>query len=168
MTQVASGSPLHSAPPNACRAPPHDSTPTASFDVCLLDLLWPQPPLTSSLHQGSTLGPLISVVAAFVKDARPSRWLAPLERPRWPQHRPRVAPPAKPSRLAVESVELVGPAKRFGSCMARAEAWALQRGAECSARGWNAGSTLKTPKPEHPHGTPSRSNVSSSHRHSTT
>ena len=130
---------------------PHDSTPTASFDVCLLDLLWPQPPLTSSLHQGSTLGPLISVVAAFVKDARPSRWLAPLERPRWPQHRPRVAPPAKPSRLAVESVELVGPAKRFGSCMARAEAWALQRGAECSARGWNAGSTLKTPKPEPTH-----------------
>ena len=100
MTQVASGSPLHSAPPNACRAPPHDSTPTASFDVCLLDLLWPQPPLTSSLHQGSTLGPLISVVAACVKDARPSRWLAPLERPRWPQHRPRVAPPAKPSLSA--------------------------------------------------------------------
>ena len=23
-----------------------------------------------------------------MKDARPSRWLAPLERPRWPQHRP--------------------------------------------------------------------------------
>ena len=86
MTQVASGSPLHSAPPNACRAPPHDSTPTASFDVCLLDLLWPQPPLTSSLHQGSTLGPLISVVAAFVKDARPSRRVALPERPRWPQH----------------------------------------------------------------------------------
>ena len=150
VTQVASGSSLHSAPPNACRAPPHDSTPTASFDVCLLDLLWPQPPLTSSLHQGSTLGPLISVVAACVKDARPSRWLAPLERPRWPQHRPRVAPPAKPSRLAVESVELVGPAKRFGSCMARAEAWALQRGAECSARGWNARSALKTPKTRTP------------------
>ena len=96
VTQVASGSPLHSDPPNACRAPPHDSTPTASFDVCLLDLLWPQPPLTSSLHQGSTLGPLISVVAACVKDARPSRWLAPLERPRWPpppsgwtRHQPR-------------------------------------------------------------------------------
>ena len=35
VTQVASGSPLHSAPPNACRAPPHDSTPTASFDVSL-------------------------------------------------------------------------------------------------------------------------------------
>ena len=26
-----------------------------------------------------------------------------------------VAPPVKPSRLAVESVELVGPAKSFGS-----------------------------------------------------
>ena len=63
---------------------------------------------TCSSHQGSTLGPLISVVAACVKDARPSRWLAPLERPRRPQHRPRVAPPAKPSLSAVELVELVG------------------------------------------------------------
>ena len=96
MTQVASGSSLHSAPPNACRAPPHDSTPTASFDVCLLDLLWPQPPLSCSSHQSSTPGPLIPVVAACVKDARPSRWLAPLERPRWPpppsgwtRHQPR-------------------------------------------------------------------------------
>ena len=43
-----------------------------------------------------------------MKDARPSRWLAPLERPRWPQHRPRVAPPAKPSLSAVEFVELAG------------------------------------------------------------
>ena len=80
-----------------------------------MDLLWPQPPLTCSLYQDSTPGPLIPVVAACVKDARPSRWLAPLKRPRWPQHRPRVAPPSKPSRLAVESVELVGPAKSFGS-----------------------------------------------------
>jgi hypothetical protein len=45
-----------------------------------------------------------------VKDARPSRWLAPLERPRWPQHRPRVAPPAKPS---LSAVELVGEDRRF-------------------------------------------------------
>ena len=43
-----------------------------------MDLLWPQPPLTCSLHHDSTPGPLISVVAACVKDARPSRWLAPL------------------------------------------------------------------------------------------
>ena len=50
-------------------------------------LLWPKPPLTCSSHQTSTLGPLSLVVAACVKDARPSRWLAPLERPRWPQHR---------------------------------------------------------------------------------
>ena len=75
---------------------PHDSTPTASFEVRLVDLLWPQPPLTCSSHQNSTLGPLIPVVAACVKDARPSRWLAPLERPRWPpppsgwtRHQPR-------------------------------------------------------------------------------
>ena len=27
---------------------PHDSTPTASFDIRLVDLLWPQPPLTCS------------------------------------------------------------------------------------------------------------------------
>ena len=59
-----------------------------AFEIHLVDLLWPQPPLTRSSHQGSTLGPLIPVVAACVKDARPSRWLAPLERPRWPQHRP--------------------------------------------------------------------------------
>ena len=78
----------------------HDSTPTASFEVRLVDLLWPQPPRTCSSHHGSTPGPLISVVAACVKDARPSRWLAPLERPRRPQHRPRVAPPAKPSLSA--------------------------------------------------------------------
>ena len=50
-----------------------------------------------------------------MKDARPSRWLAPLERPRWPQHRPDAAPQAKPSRFAVEPVELIGPAKSFGS-----------------------------------------------------
>ena len=67
---------------------PHDSTPTASFDARLVDLLWPEPPRTCSSHHGSTSGPLIPVVAACVKDARPSRWLAPLERPRWPQHRP--------------------------------------------------------------------------------
>ena len=66
-----------------------------------MDLLWPQPPLTFRSHQNSTPGPLIPVVAACVKDARPSRWLAPLERPRWPQHRPRVAPPADPSLSAV-------------------------------------------------------------------
>jgi len=61
-----------------------------------VDLLWPQPPLSCSSHQSSTLGPLIPVVAACVKDARPSRWLAPLERPRWPpppsgwtRHQPR-------------------------------------------------------------------------------
>ncbi|EOD23530.1 hypothetical protein EMIHUDRAFT_239519 [Emiliania huxleyi CCMP1516] len=58
----------------------HDSTPTASFDGRLVDLLWPQPPLTFSSHQNSTLGPLIPVVAA-----------------------PRVAPPADPSLSAVES-----------------------------------------------------------------
>ena len=57
---------------------PHDSTPTASFEVRLVDLLWPQPPRTCSSHHGSTPGPLIPVVAACVKDARPSRWLAPL------------------------------------------------------------------------------------------
>ena len=61
-----------------------DSTPTASFEVRLVDLLWPQPPLTCSSHHDSTPGPLSLVVAACVKDARPSRWLAPLERPRWP------------------------------------------------------------------------------------
>ena len=73
-----------------------------------MDLLWPQPPLTCSSHHDSTPGPLSLVVAACVKDARPSRWLAPLERPRWPQQRPRVAPPAKPSLSAVELVELAG------------------------------------------------------------
>ena len=73
-----------------------------------MDLLWPKPPLTCSSHQTSTPGPLSLVVAACVKDARPSRWLAPLERPRWPQQRPRVAPPAKPSLSAVELVELAG------------------------------------------------------------
>ena len=56
----------------------HDSTPTASFEVRKVDLLWPQPPLTCSLHHDSTPGPLSLVVAACVKDARPSRWLAPL------------------------------------------------------------------------------------------
>ena len=61
---------------------PHDSTPTASFDARLVGLLCPQPPLTCSSHHDSTPGPLILVVAACVKDARPSRWLAPLERPR--------------------------------------------------------------------------------------
>ena len=61
----------------------HDSMPTASFDARLVGLLWPQPPLTCSSHHDSTLGPLIPVVAACVKDARPSRWLAPLQRPRW-------------------------------------------------------------------------------------
>ena len=73
-----------------------------------MDLLWPQPPLTCSSHHDSTPGPLSLVVAACVKDARPSRWLAPLERPRRTQHRPRVAPPAKPSLSAVELVELAG------------------------------------------------------------
>ena len=73
-----------------------------------MDLLWPQPPLTCSSHHDSTPGPLSLVVAACVKDARPSRWLAPLERPRWPQQRPRVAPPANPSLSAVELVELAG------------------------------------------------------------
>ena len=74
----------------------HDSTPTASFEVRLVDLLSPRPPLTCSSHHGSTPGPLVPVVAACVKDARPSRWLAPLERPRWPpppsgwtRHQPR-------------------------------------------------------------------------------
>ena len=62
----------------------HDSTPTASFDALLVGLLCPQPPLTCSSYHDSTLVPLIPVVAACVKDARPSRWLAPLERPRWP------------------------------------------------------------------------------------
>ena len=52
----------------------HDSTPTASFEVRLVDLLWPQPPLACSSHQTSTLGSLSLVVAACVKDARPSRW----------------------------------------------------------------------------------------------
>merc|ERR1719198_853379 len=42
----------------------HNSTPTASFEARLVDLLWPQPPLTCSSHQTSTLGPLILVVAA--------------------------------------------------------------------------------------------------------
>ena len=45
------------------------------------------------------------VVAACVKDARPSRWLAPLERPRWPQHKlyalSRVACTAAMGRLVV-------------------------------------------------------------------
>ena len=36
----------------------HDSTPTASFDARLVDLLWPKPPLTCSSHQTSTPGPL--------------------------------------------------------------------------------------------------------------
>ena len=36
-----------------------------------------------------------------------------------------------------------GAGEEVGSYMARAEAWALQRGAECSPRGWNAGSTQK-------------------------
>ena len=134
MTQVASGSPLHSAPPNACRAPPHDSTPTASFDVCLLDLLWPQPPLTSSLHQGSTLGPLISVVAAFVKDARPSRWLAPLKRPRWPHHRPSLKQSAGARAAAVAggptAMGLVDFSRREGSRAAcGACAWIAPSGA---------------------------------------
>ena len=66
-----------------------------------MDLLWPQPPLTCSSHQNSTLGPLIPVVAECVKEARPSCWLAPLERLRWPQHRPRGVPPADPSLSAV-------------------------------------------------------------------
>ena len=89
--------------------------PTASFDARLVDLLWPQPPLTCISHHDSTPGPLSLVVAACVKDARPSRWLAPLERPRWPQQRPRVAPPAKPSLSAVQSVKLAGPAKISGT-----------------------------------------------------
>ena len=54
-------------------------------------------------------------MAAFVKDARPSRRVALPERPRWPQHGTDVAPLAKPSRFAVEPVELIGPAKSFGS-----------------------------------------------------
>ena len=52
-----------------------------------MDLLWPQPPLTCSSHHDSTPGPLSLVVAACVKDARPSRWLSTLERPRWPQQK---------------------------------------------------------------------------------
>ena len=80
-----------------------------------MDLLWPQPPLTCSSHHDSTPGPLSLVVTACVKDALPSRWLAPLERPRWPQQRPRVAPPAKPSLSAVQLVELAGPAKISGT-----------------------------------------------------
>ena len=36
----------------------HDSTPTASFEVRLVDLLWPQPPLACNSHQTSTPGPL--------------------------------------------------------------------------------------------------------------
>ena len=103
---------------------PHDSTPTASFDARLVDLLWPQPPLTCSSHHDSTPGPLIPVVAACVKDARPSRWLAPLERLRWPQHRPRVAPPADPSLSAVAGgPEASGPVDLYrreaaGACAA--------------------------------------------------
>ena len=69
-------------PSAAVSGSPHDSTPTASFDARLVGLLCPQPPLTCSSHHDSTPGPLILVVAACVKDARPSRWLAPLERPR--------------------------------------------------------------------------------------
>ena len=53
---------------------PHDSTPAASFDARLVGLLCPQPPLTCSSHHDSTPGPLSLVVAACVKDARPSRW----------------------------------------------------------------------------------------------
>ena len=71
-------------PSAAVSGSPHDSTPTASFDARLVGLLCPQPPLTCSSYHDSTLCPLIPVVAACVKDARPSRWLAPLERPRWP------------------------------------------------------------------------------------
>ena len=69
-------------PSAAVSGSPHDSTPTASFDARLVGLLCPQPPLTCSSYHDSTLVPLIPVVAACVKDARPSRWLAPLERPR--------------------------------------------------------------------------------------
>ena len=70
------------------------------------------------------LVPLIPVVAACVKDARPSRWLAPLERLRWPQHRPRVAPPADPSLSAVAGgPEASGPVDLYrreaaGACAA--------------------------------------------------
>ena len=52
----------------------HDSTPTASFEVRLVDLLWPQLPLACGSHQTSTPGPLSLVVAACAKDAWPSCW----------------------------------------------------------------------------------------------
>ena len=160
MTQVASGSPLHSGLGSSqcvsCTIPRQHTDgklcrPSGGPAVATAA---PRMQLTPRHHPWLDTDRGLSSRSwrrVCVKDARPSRWLAPLERPRWPQHRPRVAPPAKPSRLAVESVELVGPAKRFGSCMARAEAWALQRGAECSPRGWNAGSTLKRPKPKPTH-----------------
>ena len=79
-----------------------------------MDLLWPQPPLTCSSHHDSTPGPLISVVAACVKDARPSRWLAPLATSEMAAAQATRAPPADPSLSAVESVELAGGEQRRG------------------------------------------------------
>merc|ERR1719198_413859 len=106
---------------------PHDSTPTASFDARLVDLLWPQPPRTCSSHHGSTPGPLVPVVAACVKDARPSRWLAPLQRPRRTQHRPSLKQSAGARAAAVAggptAMGLVDFSRREGSraaCGARA------------------------------------------------
>ena len=115
----------------------HDSTPTASFEVRLVDLLSPRPPRTCSSHHGSTPGPLIPVVAACVKDARPSRWLAPLERPRRPQHRPSLKQSAGARAAAVAggptAMGLVDFSRREGSRAAcGACAWMSPSGARCA------------------------------------
>ena len=58
-----------------------------------------------------------------MKDARPSRWLAPLERPRWPQHRrhalSRLACAAAVGRLDVKArlaLERSGSGLGIGGC----------------------------------------------------
>ena len=112
----------------------HDSTPTASFEVRLVDLLSPRPPRTCSSHRGSTPGPLVPVVAACVKDAQPSRWLAPLKRPRWRHHRPSLKQSAGARAAAVAggptAMGLVDFSRREGSRAAcGACAWIAPSGA---------------------------------------
>ena len=64
VTLVASGSPLHSAP-LSCLGLSHNSTPTASFDARLVDLLRPRPMHSCSLVQASTQMPTSLDVAAY-------------------------------------------------------------------------------------------------------
>ena len=64
VTQAAPGSPMHSAP-LSCLGLSHDSTPTASFDARLVDLLRPRPMRSCSLVQASTQMPTSLVVAAY-------------------------------------------------------------------------------------------------------